>query len=538
MMRTFKYKLTRSLAIAGLSSILLSACTKDFERINTNPYGMSKDELKADFRLVGEPFRQIQFNIFAVQPGWVMQVQQNLQGDIFSGYMGVPGPFGNFGNNNSTYNLTDGWNQVMWGCAYGSYIDAPNIAVMPIATRIMKLAGTEFNDFKAWLQILKVLTMHRISDVYGPIIYTKYGVINPDKSIDYDSQKDAYYAFFADLNSAITTLTPLANDPLKPFARFDLTYDGSYKPWIKLANSLRLRLAIRIAKADPAKAKLEGEAALANPVGLMTVPGDDARINIAPVEHPYNAFSDSWNDIRMGAPMESILTGYNDPRIKLYFKNAAAKPDGYKGVRTGIALPSKMYEDYSRLATFPSRMQLMTAAEVWFLKAEAALNGWAGAGSAVTNYENGVKTSFEQYGIAGQATAYLADNISKAAPYTDLKNAANNVVAGDPNLSTITIRWEEGDAPARKLERIITQKWIAMYPEGQEAWTEFRRTGYPKLFPVVVNNSGGKIPTATFVRRINFVTTEYATNAKGVERAVTLLGGPDNGGTRLWWDKP
>ncbi len=535
-MRTFKYML----AFTGISAmLLLHACTKDFERINTNPYGLSQEELKTDFKLIGEPFKQIQMSIYAVSPGWVMQIQQNLMGDVFSGYMGAPGPFGNFGNNNTTYNLTDGWNVAMWGCAYGSYPDAPNVSVMPIARRIEKLAGNEFRDFKAWMLILKVLTMHRISDVYGPIIYTKYGIINPDKSIDYDSQKDAYYAFFRDLDTAVTILTPLMNSPLKPFQRFDLTYDGSYKAWLKLANTLRLRLAIRISKVDPAKARLEGETALANAGGLLAVTGDDARVNIAPLTHPYNDFSGSWNDIRMGAPMESLLTGYNDPRIEKYFQPSEAVPGAYKGVRTGIALPSKLYADYSKLAVFESKVQLMTAAEAWFLKAEAALWGWANAGDAAGNYAKGIEVSFTQNKVDPVKLApYLADNTSKAKPYVDTKNAVNNVAAGDSYLSTITIKWNEGDAFERKLERIITQKWIATYPDGQEAWSEFRRTGYPKLFPVVVNNSGGKIPTNLFVRRINFVNTEYSTNPKGVERAITLLGGLDNGGTRLWWDKP
>jgi hypothetical protein len=68
-----------------------------------------------------------------------------------------------------------------------------------------------------------------------------------------------------------------------------------------------------------------------------------------------------------------------------------------------------------------------------------------------------------------------------------------------PYLSTITIKWNAAGTFDENLERIITQKWISMYPDGQEAWSEFRRTGYPKLFPVVVNNSGGKIPTNTFI---------------------------------------
>jgi hypothetical protein len=75
-----------------------------------------------------------------------------------------------------------------------------------------------------------------------------------------------------------------------------------------------------------------------------------------------------------------------------------------------------------------------------------------------------------------------------------------------------------------------------MYPDGQEAWSEVRRTGYPKLFPVVVNNSGGKIDTDKFIKRINFPVGEFQTNKVEVDKAVQCLGGADNGGTSLWWD--
>jgi hypothetical protein len=87
------------------------------------------------------------------------------------------------------------------------------------------------------------------------------------------------------------------------------------------------------------------------------------------------------------------------------------------------------------------------------------------------------------------------------------------------------------------LERIITQKWIAIYPDGQEAWADYRRTGYPRLFPVVNNFSGGTISTTTQIRRLAYPSNEYTTNSVAVNAAVAnLLGGPDNGGTRLWWD--
>ena len=114
----------------------------------------------------------------------------------------------------------------------------------------------------------------------------------------------------------------------------------------------------------------------------------------------------------------------------------------------------------------------MVAAESWFLKAEAALRGWNNAGDAKTNYETGISRSFEMYGLAAQVDAYKNNASNKAKPYVDpkaIKAGQNDVPAGSPQLSTITIRWE-ADSKDRKLERIVTQKWIAMFPDGDEAW--------------------------------------------------------------------
>ncbi len=77
----------------------------------------------------------------------------------------------------------------------------------------------------------------------------------------------------------------------------------------------------------------------------------------------------------------------------------------------------------------------------------------------------------------------------------------------------------------QKLERIITQKWIAIFPDGTEAWSTFRRTGYPKLFPVALNNSGGTISTVIQIRGMNYPRSEYFSNPTEVAKGVTLLGG-------------
>jgi hypothetical protein len=238
----------------------------------------------------------------------------------------------------------------------------------------------------------------------------------------------------------------------------------------------------------------------------------------------------------MGAEMESILTGYNDGRIDAYFNPSedASLAGNYKGIRMGIDIESKtQYLDHASIGSVidGETITWMTASEVHFLKAEAALRGWAGAGSAQANYETGVTTSFTQHGVSG-ISDYLTDNTSTPNDFVDALFAVNNIPYG----SDVKIAYNAGGTNEEQLEQIITQKWIAMFPDGQEAWSEFRRTGYPRIFPVVVNNSGGTIDTNIQIRRINFVQDELNTNSANVQTAVGLLGGPDNGGTRLWWD--
>jgi len=158
------------------------------------------------------------------------------------------------------------------------------------------------------------------------------------------------------------------------------------------------------------------------------------------------------------------------------------------------------------------------------------LRGWNMGGTAQSLYEQGIQTSFDQYGL-GSAAGYIAST-TPAAPYVDPVNSANN--AGP--ASNVVVKWDDAASTESKLEQIITQKWLAMYPDGQEAWSEYRRTGYPRLYPVLVNNSAGKIDSQAGIKRINMPAPEYNTNKAEVLKAVQCLGGPDNGGTALWWD--
>jgi hypothetical protein len=521
------------IAVAGL----LLGCTDKFEEFNSNPNGITEREINSSVDvndLIVNNLQTAQKFIYVYQPAWVTQLQQNLMGDVYSGYMMSPTPFaGN--SNNITYALVDNWNEQAFDPAYDNVMN-------PIATVEDSTANDPGKkDVYAMAKIIKVEAMHRLSDIFGPIIYTKYRIVNTDGSVDYDTQEEAYNAFFNDLTTAINILTPLAGTTSSAnFKNADLVYDGSYSKWLKFANTLRLRLAIRVSKVSPSIAKTEGEAALANAGGLLVDNSDNFNVNIGTSTHPLNVINNEWADIRLGAPVSSFMNGYDDPRLPSYAKPAtdAAVVGQYIGIRQGITIDAKTrYQNYSALATFPSEIQLMTAAEAWFLKAEAAVRGWAGAGTAQDNYETGIETSFTQYGVQSDFAAYVGDNTSVPQQYIDpkaLTAGENDIKTGNANLSTITIKWDDAASESVKLERIITQKWIAMYPDGQEAWSEFRRTGFPKLWPNVVNLSGGKIPG--FVKRVNLVASEYATNKKAVDRAVEKLGGVDTGGTPLWWD--
>ena len=527
--------ISKLLACLAVLALVTVSCS-DIDQFNQNDRNITQEQLEGDFQHVGSKYKPIFESIYQYTPAWSYQLQQNLNADVYSGYMTNPRPFV-AGANNTTYSLVSGWNDFIWTVPYSN--------VMNNVDAITELTETDFPTLHAVALILKVEAMHRVTDVFGPIVYTNFGDLA--NAGVYDSQQGAYNAFFADLDIAVANL--MADIDSGKFTAFDASYGGDYTSWVKLANSLRLRLAIRISKVDAAKAKAEGEKALSQSLGVMETNTDGFFVESA-LDHPLSIIDNSWGDIRMNASMESILSGYGDSRANAFFleknpldtETVPVVPGELKGVRGGLPLlPAYAAEldqkaDYINFAVLnddihTSTVQLMAAAEVYFLRAEAALRGWSGAGDAQVNYETGISLSFEQHGASG-AAAYIADNTSTPADYVDPVTASNSATA----LSTITIAWDGGATNEENFERIITQKWVAMFPEGQEAWSEFRRTGYPKIFPVVSNQSGGTVDTDIQIRRIPFVDSELSTNPDGVAGAVSLLGGPDNAGTRLWWD--
>lgn len=515
---------TATICIALLSAL---SCTSDFENINTNPQGASNEDLQQDFNTVKAPFSPMFANVF-VLTAWPYQIQQNLQGDIWSGYMATGTGFAN--GNNPQYKLNNGWNNQAWENAYRD--------VMANALKVKQQAEEKYPEFYDVSLIIKVEAMHRITDIYGPCVYSSFG--RPNTTVfPYDSQKVVYDLMFSELDIAVAGLTPIAKinaeaDPADHKSLFTTTdvssYHGDYTKWVKYANSLRLRLAMRIVKIDPAKAKAEAEKAVNHEFGVLSTKADIFTLEAKNYANPISEISQSWGDIKMSADMESIMGGYNDPRLAAYFLTSSEYPGTYKGVRTGIQIVDKA--DHIGFSSVNVNTTVwMTTAEAYFLRAEGALRGWNMNGTAQELYEMGITQSFEQHGMSGVAT-YLT-NTNMPQNYVDPTDDANN---GDA-VNLVSVSWNDGAATNEvKLQKIITQKWIANFPEGQEAWSEYRRTGYPKLLPVLVNASGGTITTQYGVRRINFVDSEKAGNPEGVATGEAELGGPDDGGTRLWWD--
>lgn len=413
----------------------------------------------------------------------------------------------------------------------------------------------------AMAEVVWVLTFMKATDYWGPIPYFSAGSVAT--SVPYDPQDKIYADFFNRLDQAIAVLTPLAGT--NAYGTYDLFYKGDVTSWIKFANSLRLRLALRVSNVDPATAKKEAEASVA--AGVMTTsPADDCFVTRSSTGGDINGLStmSDWNEFRMSATMASVLKGYQDPRISQYFLPTANSGNptfgifaNYQGLRNGLSVAQQTMSQ--NLATANSHQgqrwsstnvtvggtvvgeasytstpqNVMESAECYFLRAEGALKGWNMGGSAQSLYEAGITQSMAQWGITNTAavTAYITSTNTPTP-----SGAYPGPTGQDTAVSNVPVAWSND--PVMEAKQIATQKWLALFPDGMEAWADWRRNPIMPLYSVV--NSDNPLipdPTKAHLRRIPFLTSEKQTNASGVATGVQALGGPDNEMTPLWWDK-
>lgn len=352
--------------------------------------------------------------------------------------------------------------------------------------------------------IMKSWTFGIMTDMWGDLPYSEAlqgegGAFTPK----YDTQQEIYNGLFADLKKADQLL---AAGGKAGFGNADLIYGDDAVKWRKFANSLRLRLAMHLSKVDPAKAKTEFEAAIATGA-IISSNADNARLKYTGSSPNVNPLYDNVltrDDHRISATMVDALKGLNDPRLPVYAQPISADGKSYVGYANGqldnavpLAQASKVGKDFLA-AGAPA--YLLTFSEVQFLRAEAAARGWNAGGTAAALYASGIEAAMNMYGVSAAETAtYLAQ---PAVQY----DAAN---------------WQR---------QVGTQKWIALYMQGAEAWTEWRRTGYPQIAPGP--HAKGDVP-----RRFWYPTLESSLNKANLD---TAMGRQPNAGSltgRVWWDK-
>lgn len=527
-------KMNNKMQLLLLSVMLLgmAACTGDFEDINRNPNEVTDDQLQANNYKVGTNIKTLQGLVVPTEEHR-FQFVESIVGCPYAGYNGktVDTWQATFEN----YNPSADWRKV-------PFVDMIS-DTYPAYRAIIN--GTDDAVAQALAKLFRIAIMHRVTDSYGPIPYTQI-MENKTESLEvaYDTQEQVYTQMFVEMDEVIAAFKDNLTLPSDAFSRYDAVYYGNVSQWLKFANSLKLRMAMRLSYVDEATAKSKAAEAIAE--GVIEANADNASMHTT--DNRTTLIYNDWGDHRIGADIINYMNGYNDPRREKMFTTVKLVEDGqevqgYAGIRIGINVTSKStaISSYSNmLVTSTDPYLWMNAAEVTFLRAEYELR-WGSPETAKSLYEQAIKLSFEERGVSG-ADTYVADATSRPAAY---KDPLNQHSVGTPQ-STITIAWETGtgeDVKERNLERIITQKWIAIFPLGTEAWTEHRRTGYPRLLPVVVNNSGGAVDSEKGARRLPYPVEEYTENPVNLQDAVSKLnseafeGAGDNMGTRVWWDR-
>lgn len=537
------YTVASALTLAAGS--VMTSCTDNFEELNTNKYEVDPDNLPFESQFV-EPITYV----YAPQQN-MFQFWTNLSTDLFSGYFMTPHNFG--GNGNVDYKLNRGF----CGGMYENF----NLHIFNNTRRLIKTCDEKgLVDYAAIMRVVQVYALSTMTDTYGPVAYQSV-LDGNDVAFYYDSQESIYNAMFKLLDEAIAGFKNGTSE-VANMQQFDYWCQGDRGLWVKVANQFKLRLAMRIVKADPTLAKQKAEEAVAG--GVLTAADKDILIDQGLSNELTRMFE--WGDCGINANLVTIMEGYNDPRIALYItkntndikvedKVVVAKDSKYLGIRGGCNLPNKpnQWGNFSNVVcTYSTPMPVMKAAESYFLRAEGALRGWNMGGSAKELYEEGIRLSIKNElkykgiyaGVNSISDAEIEAYINGTTTQTDFVDpvdAQNNIKA----MNTVPVKWNDAASNEEKLQRIITQKWIANFPLSTEAWAEYRRTGYPKLFPNRVNSSDGTIDTNEQIRRLIYSEVEINTNNDELQKGIQILNQEnssgkftgDIGGTRVWWDK-
>lgn len=500
------------------------------------------------------------------------QRQYSLGPDNYAQYFVVPHRQFMYGSLTSTYNVSAEFN----GGPLGSYTMVKN-ALMPLLNHPMV---DSIPEIKAINLLYYCISAQEQADLSGPYTYLE-DKKNSESPYEYNDLKTIYYGIVENLDTIVACLKHYDTRPdwykaqiegilleRNQTSRGVMTGDMGVSTYIKLANSLKLRMAMRVVKVEPATAKRWAEEAVASGV----VESADDQQGLFPIltgfTHPLTGVF-NWGDLRLCASFESLLMSLNHPYSKYLFnpnsgdishaKTGEVTPQGTKvcGLRSGVLMPEgQTYAQNPRQAYSSISTDVMAGglpplyfvkfAEVDFLRAEGALRGWDMGGSAQFFYERGIRNAYledpmmAEFPISSTGHCYL----TLVDEYMQLEEPVQYVNVdpiGDgepwPSVTTIGVKWNDADDNETKLEKIITQKYIALFPLSTEAWAEMRRTGYPKVFPVLNTDDGdGSIMPGEMIRRIPWVPTDPVGIGMVETTGLSALGGDDEQATRLWWD--
>ena len=385
--------------------------------------------------------------------------------------------------------------------------------------------GKAANNANIWgpAAVMQSWVFQNLTDILGDIPYSEAlkgdagGPLKPK----YDDQKDIYYGLLKTLTDASAAMKTASGEG---FGSADLIYKGDAAKWVKFANSLRARMALRMSNADAAKAAAELSAAFS--AGVMTSNADNAMLawpGDGVFDNPWASNFATRDDHRVSKTLLDTMNLLNDPRVRIYAQPTKADATKWTGLQNGLdnvtvtpffnttSRPGAIfypgtttYGTFGTSAGKKTPSYILTYAEVEFMAAEAAERGLGGQSGAAAHYNAGVTASIKQWGGSdADAATYLAR----------------------PGVTYV--------AGASGLKQIGLQKWISLFTQGTEAWSEWRRTGNP----ATIKMGPSAYPDVLQVpRRLLYASNEQSVNAASLAAAIARQGA-DLTSTRVWWNK-
>ena len=497
-------RIIKFLGSLSLTLILVISCTDDFEEKNIDDNSISQADPGVFFNwMLQNPTRNYQRNV-------------NLYPDLYAQYWA--NTVSGFGS--PRYEYVDGWIANKWREFYTQELAEYN--------QLVEWYGEDplYTNAMAQINIWMCSEWGRMVDTYGDIPYFEAG--KGEALAPYDSQRDIYYDLFDRLKASVDAIDSSDTSQYTfTTGGFDLLFFGDLDKWKRFGNSLRLRFAMRLSNVDPAKAQAEASAAIT--AGLMQSNDDVAHVPLwSNGWYDYlHQMASAWDNIRISKTFADLLYNQSsageDPRAERWLAYEDSSPlagnDTFEGLINGYNTLPDNANDFATInldggyigfigngGDTSHYLPIMFYSEVLFLRAEAALRGW-GSGDSNALYLEGVRASMDFVGVT--------------------TNDASTYIAGLPALS--------GSNEA-KLKQLITQKYVANFPNGVEGWSDFRRTDYPDItLPIDGVSGSSSVASNTWVKRIRYPDNAHQFASDAMPEALNTIDN-DRMDIKLWWD--